>query len=95
MKNFPDNFPTLGKISLDILPIPASSIPCKHLFSGAKEVATERRSHLGAEHFEQLQIMKSAWKNCIGDLAAVNTDAKVVDLRDFEDLLAEDNAAAA
>ena len=26
---------------------------------------------------------------------AANTNAKVVDLRDFEDLLAEDNAAAA
>ena len=83
MKNFPDDFPTLGKISLDILPIPASSVPCERLFSGAKEVATEHCLCLGAEHFEQLQIMKSAWKNQIGDLVAVSTEAEVVDLRTF------------
>ena len=95
MQIFPDNYPTLGKISLDILPIPASSMPCECLFLGAKEVATECRLCLGVERFEQLQIMKSAWKNHIGDLVAANTDAEVVDLRDFEDILAEDNAAAA
>ena len=95
MKNFLDDPPTLGKISLNILPIPASSVPCEHLFLGAKEVATECRSRLRVEHFEQLQIMKFMWKNCIGDLAAANTDAEVVDLRDFEDLLAEDDTAAA
>ena len=57
----------------------------------------DHRSHLSAEQFEQLQIMKSAWKGDIQDLAAWNSDEveTVVDLREYEDILTQDNEIAA
>lgn len=59
-------------------------------------IATDRRSRLGAEHFEELQLMKFAWRNNIENLAAWNSDQEEeIDMKDFEDLLAEDVAAAA
>jgi hypothetical protein len=42
-KHLQDNchlYPTLGRIALDVLPIQASSVPCKHLFSAGKHIAT-------------------------------------------------------
>jgi hypothetical protein len=34
---------------------------------------TKRRARLGADRFEELQMMKFAWRNNIGDLAAWNS----------------------
>ena len=66
--------PTLARIALDILPIPASSVPCERLFSAAKEVADDFHSCLGSKKFEELQIMKFAWRNTVPDLAAWNSN---------------------
>ena len=85
-------YPTLGRIALDILPIPASSVPCERLFSAAKEIADDRRSRLGPKTFEELQIMKFAWRNNIPDLAAWNSGfVEEVDLDEFRELLWADN----
>ena len=56
----------------------------------------DHHSRLGAEQFEQLQIMKSAWKGDIQDLAAWNSNEveTVVDLREYEDILTQDNEIA-
>jgi len=89
-------YPTLAKIALDVLAIPASSVPCERLFSAAKHIATDHRARLGSERFEELQIMKSVWRSNIHDLAAWNSDnVKEVDLTEFEEQLREDKAAAA
>jgi len=53
-------YPTLAKIALDVLPAQASSVPCEQLFSGGKEIAVTRRAQLGADLFEQLQMLKFA-----------------------------------
>jgi hypothetical protein len=48
---------------------------------------------LGAQRFEELQIMKFAWRNNIGDLAAWNSaEVEVVDdeLKAYHDLLIGD-----
>jgi hypothetical protein len=48
---------------------------------------------LGAQRFEDLQIMKFAWRNNIGDLAAWNlAEVEVVDeeLKEYCDLLIGD-----
>ena len=58
---------------LDYLTCQASSVPCERLFSAGGEVATKRRARLGAVRFEELQMMKFAWRNNIGDLAAWNS----------------------
>jgi hypothetical protein len=66
-------YPTLARIALDILPLQASSVPCERLFSASKQTADDRRARLGAERFEELQIMKFAWRNTVPDLAAWNS----------------------
>lgn len=97
-------FPTLARIALDILPIQASSVPCERLFSAAKEIATDKRSRLGPERFEQLQMLKHAWKKDLIDVALWNLgqeEGVVYILDDFkelcwidESLMLEDSADA-
>jgi hypothetical protein len=48
-------------------------VSCERLFSAGGEVATKRRSRLGAGRFEELQVMKFAWRKEIDDLAAWNS----------------------
>jgi hypothetical protein len=77
---------------LDILPIPASSVPCERLFSAAKEIADDRRSRLGSKKFEELQVMKFAWHNNIPNLAAWNSDEiEEIDTLEYTTLLGDDN----
>ena len=86
-------YPTLCCIALDYLACQASSVPCKRVFSAGGEVATKRRAQLGAARFEELQMMKFAWRNNIGDLAAWNSaQIEEIDneMREFEDMLAAD-----
>src|ERR1700678_1223271 len=86
-------YPTLARIALDILPSQASSVPCGRLFSGTKQVATDRRASLGNMVFEEVTITKSAWGPGLCDVAAWNaaqTGAGVhLDLY-FEQMLVED-----
>ena len=84
-------YPTLARIALDILPIPASSVPCEQLFSAAKEVADDQRSHLGSKKFEELQIMKFAWRNIIPDLAAWNSnEIEEINIGEYQAMLSND-----
>lgn len=76
---------------MDILPIPASSVPCERLFSAAKEVADDRRARLGPKKFEELQLTKFGWRNNVPDLAAWNSsEIEETDITEFADLLDED-----
>ena len=61
-------YPTLARIALDVLPSQASSVPCERLFSNGKLIATDHRARLGSDRFEELQIVKSAWKDVVVDL---------------------------
>jgi hAT family C-terminal dimerisation region len=86
-------YPTLRRIALDFLPCQASSVPCERLFSAGGEVATKRRAQLGAARFEELQMMKFAWKKNIGNLAVWNSlQVEEVDdeIRQYEDMLVAD-----
>ncbi|KAF9224384.1 hypothetical protein BS17DRAFT_703190, partial [Gyrodon lividus] len=70
--------------------IPASSVPCKRLFSGGAEIATDWQSRLGAGKFEELQMMKHVWCSSIIDWAASNSqDCEEIDLLldEYEELL--------
>ncbi|EJF60760.1 hypothetical protein DICSQDRAFT_25739, partial [Dichomitus squalens LYAD-421 SS1] len=51
-------WPTLGRMSIDILPIAAASVDIESLFSRAKQVSTDRRSTLDPELFEQIKCLK-------------------------------------
>jgi len=85
-------FPMLACIALDVLAVQASSVPCECLFSSGKLITTDKHSHLGHEHFEELQVLKFAWHPALVDHAAKNSN-KVEELdviQDFVDLLAEE-----
>jgi hypothetical protein len=58
------------RIALDVLPSQASSVPCERVFSGSKQIATDRRACLGSAVFEELVIMGSTWRPAIHDMAA-------------------------
>lgn len=88
-------YPTLARIALDILACQASSVPCERLFSSAKLIATDKRSRLSAERFEQLQILKFVWRSSIIDRATDNSneieEISEGDLQEFRDILANDD----
>ena len=66
-------------------------MPCERLFSAGKEIAVARRSQLGADLFEQLQILKSAWKKSVFDEAAYNTNcAEEIDMDEYREMLIAD-----
>ncbi|KIM52776.1 hypothetical protein SCLCIDRAFT_140387, partial [Scleroderma citrinum Foug A] len=80
-------YPTLSKIAKDVCAVPASSVPCECLFSAGAEIATDRRSRLGAEAFEELQVMKHAWRNSITNLAGANShQVEEVSIGEYEEL---------
>jgi len=82
----------LACITLDVLPAQASSVPCKHLFSSRKLIATDKCSHLGHERFEELQVLKFAWRPTLIDHAAENSNEveECYISQDFVDLLTEE-----
>ena len=91
------HYPTLRRITIDFLACPASSIPCERLFSGGSEIATRCRAQLGVTRFEELQVMKFAWRNTIGNLTAWNS-SQVEEINDemgeYQDILVADGEQA-
>jgi hypothetical protein len=88
-------FPTLARIALDILPCQASSVPCERLFSASKQTADLRRSSLGSKRFEELQIMKFAWRKKILDNAEQNwARVEEVQLGEYSEFLEVDETSA-
>ena len=66
-------------------------MPCERLFSASKQAADDRRASLGSKRFEELQLMKFAWRGSITDIASSNTDqVEMVDLDEFRDMLEYD-----
>jgi hypothetical protein len=91
LQNHAELYPTLSRIALDVLPSQASSVPCERVFSGTKQIATDRRACLGSTTFEELTILKSAWGPNVYDAAAWNAaQVEEVSLLDFEQMLADD-----
>jgi hypothetical protein len=88
-------FPTLARIALDILPCQASSVPCERLFSASKQTADLRRSSLGAKRFEELQLMKFAWRSKILDNAEQNwARVEEVQLGEYSEFLEAEERSA-
>jgi hypothetical protein len=91
-QNHASIFPILAKIAMDVCAVPASSVPCERLFSAGAETATNCRSRLGSNQFEQLQVMKFAWRKSVVDHTASNSlSAEEVLLTDFTELLHQDD----
>jgi hAT family C-terminal dimerisation region len=54
--------PTFFEIALDYLPIQASLVPSKCVFSSSAEMDTKKRNRINPELMEALQILKFALK---------------------------------
>jgi hypothetical protein len=54
--------PLLLPVTLDILPVQASAVPCERIFSSSKETCALRRSPLSASTLEVLQVWKQLYK---------------------------------
>lgn len=67
-------YPTLASLAIDVLPVQASAVPCERLFSSGKLTAGALRSRLTNKRFEQLQLLKFAWRTDLTDLAAANSE---------------------
>jgi hypothetical protein len=67
-------------------------VPCKRLFSSGKLIATDKCACLGHERFEELQVLKFAWRPTLVDRAAENSDKieEVDVIQDFKDFLTEE-----
>jgi hypothetical protein len=68
-------------------------VACERLFSAGGEIATKRRAQLGADRFEELQLMKAAWRDRIEDLVSYNSEqVEEVDsgIKEYQDFLAAD-----
>jgi hypothetical protein len=88
-------FPTLARMALDILPCQVSSVPCERLFSASKQTADLRRSALGSKRFEELQIMKFAWRSKIQDTAGQNwARVEEVEIGEYSEILEADETSA-
>lgn len=57
------HYPTIFHLALDILPVQGSAVPCERIFSSAKETMTLRRSRVGPELMEALQMLKYSYKH--------------------------------
>jgi hypothetical protein len=58
-------------------------------------MTTDRRARLGNKRFEELEIMKFAWKKNLTDLAAWNSgEVEEICRLEFEEFLVEDKEAA-
>ncbi|KAF9033372.1 hypothetical protein BJ165DRAFT_1357322, partial [Panaeolus papilionaceus] len=55
-------YPTFFLATLDYLPIQGSAVPCKRVFSSAKEMMTDRRNHVGEHLMEALQMLKFSFR---------------------------------
>ena len=75
-------------IAKDIYAIPATSVPCKRLFSTGAEIATDQCNQLGSDTSEQLQVMKFEWSHDAVHQAKLNSAAiEDVPLEPFRDYL--------
>jgi hypothetical protein len=69
-------------------------VPCEHLFLASKQTADLRRSSLGVKHFEELQIMKFAWRKKIFDNAEQNwVRVEEVQLGEYSEFLEADETS--
>jgi hypothetical protein len=56
------NLPTFFSVSLDFLPIQASSVPSERVFSSSVETDTKKRNRISPVLMEALQMLKFALK---------------------------------
>lgn len=95
-----NQYPTIFKLAMDILPIQGSAVPCEWVFSSAKQTMTDRRNNISPELMEALQVLKYSvkrghpldftshysWKERMDELEAIMDDTVKVpnDYKDYQ-----------
>ena len=78
-------YPTVARITLDILPVPAATVGVESLFSRGKEVMADRCSRLDPALFKQLQCLHYHWSKETVDWALVNSEEmEEIELCEYE-----------
>lgn len=62
-----DYYPSLSKLALDVLSIPASSCECKRIFSELGDLLEPRRRHLGPQLLAAIQCVRRWQRAGLGD----------------------------
>ncbi|KAG5634050.1 hypothetical protein H0H81_003615, partial [Sphagnurus paluster] len=55
-------FLLIFSVAMDVLPVQASAVPCKRVFSSSEETITLRQSRLSLGLMEMLQVLKYSFK---------------------------------
>ncbi|RXW21072.1 hypothetical protein EST38_g4780 [Candolleomyces aberdarensis] len=61
-----EEYPTIYRLTIDILPIAGSAVPCERVFSSAKETMPSRRGRILPSLMEALQMLKFSLKGSSG-----------------------------
>ena len=70
-------------------------MPCECLFSSGGKVTTNCCSHLGAEKFEEIQILKHSWHHHVVDHATLNlVQVEEISMDEYTELLTIDEELA-
>ena len=70
--------------------LPSVVSTLRALFMASKQTATDLCARLGAQRFEELQLMKYAWKQSVIDFAECNSAPVKICLTEYEDLFTAD-----
>lgn len=79
---------------MDLLPIQGSSVPCERVFSSSKETMSARRSRIGPNLMEALQLLKFSirqgrgldfteglsWENELAEMELISTESIIDDM---------------
>jgi hypothetical protein len=80
---------------MDVLSSQASSVACEHLFSQAKLVAVDHRARLGADRFEEIQVLRPMMCGGLVDLLGMNTsEIEHIASDEWMDTLVEETQSA-
>jgi len=84
----------LARIVLYVLPSQVSSVLCKWLFLDSKQITIDHWACLDSTVFEELVIMRFAWRPDLYDMAAWTAfkQKKVESFLNFKKMLDDDNA---
>ena len=88
MKTNQADYPRIYLLAMDIIPIPASAVPCERVFSSGKHTMTQQRSQISGDLMEALQMLKYSIRQGGRDLdftKGLDWDIECQELESIED----------
>ncbi|KAI3609514.1 transposase [Moniliophthora roreri] len=82
-------YPTIFALTMDLLPIQGTSVPCEQLFSSSRHTKTDLHTRLGAELMKAIQILKNSIKQN-GPLDFTKQYKRSVEVTELEAIVRQD-----